>query len=117
MDEKEIGLLKSIDTIKITMESAKMGFKTALMYSMGKLLLLPVITLIYGIPFQYLWNKIMIDFGLPHLSWLHASGLLLIFSWIFPTSHIPIVQQIDSSKNPKWLDEMINEEKRKRVGW
>lgn len=117
MDDKDEKLLRSVDALRITTESAKMSFKTLLAYAIGKLLLLPVITLIYGVPFQYLWNHIMPAFNLPQLSYLHASGLLLIFSWVFPTSHIPIVQQIDSSKNPKWLDDIINKRKKELLGW
>lgn len=107
MNDEEIKLMRSIQAIDIATESLKRFFKTLLGYAIGRLLLIPVMALVYGIPFWYLWNHIMLAFGLPRLSYLHASGLLVILSWVFPSVYIPITQQIDKSENPKWLNELL----------
>jgi hypothetical protein len=43
-----------------------------------------------GLPFFFLWNFAMPPFGLPTLSYLQGVCLLIVASWLLPTSYVPI---------------------------
>jgi len=55
-----------------------------------RLLLIPIFALVMGLPFFFLWNFAMPPFGLPTLSYLQGVCLLIVASWLLPTSYVPI---------------------------